>query len=172
MNVLTFKFRASEYNGWPKLRFCVDNDVLLEYDFDQEEGIVDLDLDLLDGEHILEIERYGKTTKNINFVDGKVLADQTVELLDIYIDNVKLAESFKFQGSFHYEGQEVQAGLLWGPNGKYFWNFQTPIIDWVVREKNRLREPTQDLITPGKPETEKVLKKLDEFEQALNDYKF
>ena len=171
MNVLKLKFQATNYNGWPKLRFCVDNDVLQEFDFVEEEGIVELELDLFDGEHTLEIERYGKTHNNINFVDGQVLADQIVELVDLYVDNVKLSTSFKFQGTFYFEDQIVPSGLLWGPNGKYIWKFQTPIIAWIVNEKNKVREPTQDLITPGKPETQKVYEKLDEFERLLDNIK-
>jgi len=170
-NVLKLTFLATEYNGWPKIRICIDNDILQEYDFDQNTGTVDLELDLLDGEHTLEIERYGKTNNNINYIDGQVLADQTVELVDIFVDNVKLPEIYKLQGSFHYDNQILQSTLLWGPNGKYIWRFQTPIIKWLIDKKNSTQEAIQDIITPGKPETEKIHRMLDDFERYLKETK-
>lgn len=171
VNTLKIKFCATNYNGWPSLRFCIDNDVLEEYTFDSADAEIELSLDLIDGEHVLEIERYGKTDHNVHFVDGKILADQQVELVDLYADNIKLPNFFKFQGIFYFNDQAVPYGLVWGPNGKYVWKFQTPIINWLVDQKNQTQEIIKDCITPGHPETQKVYDKLNEFEQVLNKIK-
>lgn len=165
---LNILFRATECNGWPKLRFCIDNDVLLEHDFTSEIDLISLDLDLLDGDHELEIERYDKKDDNLIFIDGKIKRDQTVELLDFFVDNVKLPMDFKYQGTFYYRDQVVPSGLVWGPNGKFIWHFKTPIVSWIVDWKNQQDPEVIDLFVPHEKNREHILNLLDEFQQELD----
>jgi hypothetical protein len=116
-NCLTLHLQASECNGWPKIRILIDNDIIQEYEFNQATVTIDIHIDLLDGDHVLEIERYGKTDQNIVFVDGQILKDQVVVLEDMYVDGVKLPEMFKYDSKFCYNNLEFPSVLTWGPNG-------------------------------------------------------
>lgn len=162
MTVLTFKFSAVESMGWPKLRFCIDNDVLLEYDFDKETAQIELPLDLIDGDHVLEIERYGKTDQQEN---------QAVTLEDIYIEDVRLPDWFKSSGTFYFFDQAIPSGLIWYPNGKYILNFSTPIINWFVDQRLEKWGPIESLFNPSESNKQKLYQTLDQFEQELNDVK-
>ena len=167
MNKLAIAFTATEYNGWPSLRFCIDNDIQQEVEFTESTLLVTLDLDLLDGLHVLEIERYGKTDANVNFVNNKILADQTVTLVDFYIDDVQLPNIFKYQGTFFYNNCKIPSGLLWGPNGKFIWHFETPILDWAIHQRKKNTNHEIDLFGKEPEDINKLLQQLDEFESLL-----
>lgn len=162
MTVLTFKFSSTECNGWPKLRFCVDDDVLVEYDFDSDTASVDIPLDLIDGNHVLEIERYGKTEDQTN---------QLVTLEDIYIQDVRLPDWFKSSGTFYFHDQAIQSGLIWHPNGKFILSFCTPIINWFVDQRLERWGPIESLFNPSQHNKQRLHQSLAEFKQELNDVK-
>lgn len=164
-NCLTLHFRAVECNGWPSIRILVDNDILQEYKFHQELTKIDLSLDLLDGNHVLEIERYGKTDKNIVFVDGKILKDQLVELVDMYIDNVKLPDMFKYNSKFCYDDKELPSSLVWGPNGTWTWNFATPLLQNLIDLKNSGID-SPDMVIPNKDNSDELLSQVREFKKS------
>lgn len=168
MNLLSLNFRATDCCGWPKLRFCIDDDVLLEHAFSQELETVALELDLIDGAHVLEIERYDKQARNIVFVDNQILQDQTVELVQIAVDDVILPDLFKYQGTFYFHDQCVPSGLLWGPNGRWIWHFHTPLIRWLIDCKKTASGDVIDLFVPTKDNSRLILNQLAEFEKALN----
>jgi hypothetical protein len=168
-NIFKFKFKATFCNGWPSLRFCVDNDVLQEFYFEQEYATVEIAMDLVDGDHILEIERFGKTNKNFVFENNSMIQDQTVELLDIYIDNIQLPLSFKHQGHFCFDDQKISGGLLWGPNGTYFLNFKTPLISWIIAEKLEKLDENLDSFIPNKYNLYQLSKDLSKFHCVLNE---
>jgi hypothetical protein len=165
-NVFKFKFKATFCNGWPSLRFCVDNDVLQEFYFEHEYATVEIVVDLFDGNHILEIERFGKTNNNFIFENNNIIQDQTVELLDMYIGNIQLPLSFKHQGHFCFDGQNIPGGLLWGPNGSYFLEFKTPLVSWVISEKLEKLDAI-DSFVPNKYNLDQLSKNLIEFNNVL-----
>jgi hypothetical protein len=167
MNKLTIAFTATEYNGWPSLRFCINDDVQQEVVFTESELSVTLDLELFDGSHVLEIERYGKTDANVNFVNNEILADQTVTLVDFYIDNVQLPDTFKYQGTFFYNDCKIPSGLVWGPNGKFIWHFETPILNWVIGQRKKNTNYEIDLFGKEPDDINRLLQQLTEFENLL-----
>lgn len=169
MSTLRVEFKATFCGGWPSLRFSIDNDVLEEFYFEQEHAIVEIPLSLMDGDHVLEIERFGKTNDNLVFENNTILQDQTVELLDIYVDNVRLPVKFKYQGCFYYNDQEAPGGLLWGPNGTYRWSFKTPIVHWLVFDKLEAEDYNMDLFIPGKYKFDQLINDLNSFEKSLNE---
>lgn len=136
MHTIKFDFKVSECNGWPTIVFLVDDDTLLEHQFTQEQETIELPIDVLDGEHLLEIERINVTRDNTQIDQtGHIIKDQLVELLNIYIDNVRLPEFFKYRGTYTLNGQSYPQGLTWGGNGIWSWDFETPIIDWAIDTK-------------------------------------
>jgi hypothetical protein len=134
---IKLEFAVSECNGWPTLQFLIDDDLYHDYQFSQEHEVVELPIDLLNGTHQLDINIYGKTPKNtIVDTDGNILKDQLVELLDIYVNDIKLPHYFKFDSVYKFNDQEYKQALVFGCNGNWLWNFETPILNWVLDYKN------------------------------------
>lgn len=164
-NCLSLEFQASECNGWPRIRILLDNDIIQEYEFDQDSARVDIPIDLLDGEHVLEIERHGKTNSNIVFVDGKILQDQTVTLVDMYVDGIKLPEMFKYNSKFCYNNSELISVLDWGPNGVWSWRFSTPLLQNLIDQRNAgVSSPS--LIVPNRDNADELLEQIDKFKKT------
>jgi hypothetical protein len=135
MNSLRFQFKVSECNGWPKLKFLIDDDLYHDYEFTSEVGSVELPLDLVEGIHKLEIELYGKTHNNTIVVDDTIVKDQLVTLDEIFIDDVKLPNFIKYLGVYKVGEAKNPQALTWGLNGIWVLIFEHPIIDWVLNLK-------------------------------------
>lgn len=132
MNSLTLTFNTTFCNGWPRLKFYIDNDLYQEFVADSKSSIINIPIDLLDGSHELVVELWGKTQLNTSVKDGIIVNDQLVTLDSIQVDGVQLPDYFKYSGTF-YHGLTPQCPCVtWGQNGKWRWNFTTPIITWVL----------------------------------------
>lgn len=165
---LRLHFKATECNGWPDIRIMFNGDVYEEVTLTQPEQFISVPLNLPIGKHVLEIERYGKTDNNLLFVDGKILNDQLVELVDIYIDDIKLGNLFKYKSAtFKHKDGEIQNGYLWGFNGTFSWSFEMPIIPWLVRVKQMIEDDNINLYIPGKHNLDELNRLLDKIENAI-----
>ena len=164
-NCLTLQFQATECNGWPKIRILIDNDIIEEYEFDQNTATIDIPIDLVDGEHVLEIERYDKTNHNIVFVDGKILQDQSVTLMDLYVDGIKLPEMFKYNSKFCYNNSELISVLDWGPNGVWSWRFNTPLLQNLIDQRNAGVD-SPSLIIPNRDNAAELLEQINKFKNT------
>jgi hypothetical protein len=172
MNTLSLIFTASFCNGWPKIKVYLDEDLYQDYEFIKYAEIVDIPLDLLDGNHVLKIELYNKTNQNTKIEDGVITQDQLVTLENIKVDGVTIPKELLYKGRYVFNDVEPQQGLTWGINGYWSWNFQTPIIDWIIIQKN-LNEDTQfdSLISQNYSEEkhQAILQQLNMLEIKLND---
>lgn len=135
MNLLGFQFNATECNGWPKLKFFIDDDLYHDYEFSASSGIVELPLDLLSGPHEIKIEFYGKTQHNTILADNEIVEDQLVTLELITVDHVTIPDFIKYLGVYQVDDVKRSQILTWGQNG--FWTLQIeyPIIDWILNLK-------------------------------------
>lgn len=136
MNYIKFKFNATEYNGWPKLKFLIDGDLYHDYEFLDNTAFVELPLDLITGNHVLDIELYDKTFNNTLVIDGVIIKDQLVTLEEIFVDNVKVPDFVKYQGIYKVGDTKTPQALTWGVNGTWTLNFEYPIIDWILDQKS------------------------------------
>ena len=162
---LILHLQATECNGWPKIRILIDNDIIQEYEFDQATATVKIPMDLLDGDHVLQIERYGKTDGNVVFVNGEILQDQMVTLIDMYVDDVKLPEMFKYDSKFCYNNSELPSVLVWGPNGVWTWKFTTPLLENLIDRKNAgVSSPS--LVIPNQDNVTELLDQIDKFKKS------
>lgn len=161
MHTIKFDFNVTEYNGWPSIVFLVDDDTLLEHQFTHEQETVELPIDLLEGEHLLEIERtnVGKNNTEID-ANGNIVKDQLVELVEMYVDDVKLPEFFKYRGVYHLNGTKYPQGLVWGGNGVWQWNFETPMVEWAIDTKVDHANSYQGITKPNK---EKIIEAKEHF---------
>ena len=169
---LRFRFKATEYNGWPKIRIMFNGDVYEEVTLSQPEQFVEVPLNLPSGKHLLEIERYDKTDNNVLFVDGQILQDQTVELADIYVDDIKLGNLFKYNNAvFKHRDGEIVNSYIWGLNGTFSWSFETPIIPWLIKVKQTLEDDNINLYIPGRQNTTELTNLIEKIESAINGFK-
>ena len=172
MNILSLVFSASFCNGWPKIKVYLDEDLYHDYEFVSHSGIVDLPIDLLDGPHILKIELYNKTNQNTKIEDDAIIQDQLVTLENIKVDGVIVPKEFLYKGQYTVNNIAPHQGLTWGINGHWSWNFQTPIINWIIIQKN-LNENL--LINPSisqnysEEKHRAILEHLNILETKLND---
>jgi hypothetical protein len=164
-NCLSLQFQATECNGWPKIRILIDNDVIEEYQFDQATALIDIPIDLVDGDHVLAIERYDKTNHNIVFTDGKILQDQSVTLLDMYVDGIKLPEMFKYDSKFCYNDLELISVLAWGPNGVWTWRFSTPLLQNLIDRRNAGVD-SPSLVIPNSNNVTELLEQIQKFKNT------
>ena len=116
MNCLGLLFTATECNGWPKLQFLINDDLIQDHQFTSSSELIEIPLDLFDGAHELGIELYGKTTTNTVLVNNIIVEDQLVTLDTIFIDGVPVPDFVKYSGIYTVGQQK----------------FNYPIIDWVL----------------------------------------
>ena len=171
MNLLEFNFTASNCNGWPKLKFYIDDDLYQDYEFLDSSATVQLPLEVLDGKHCVSIELYGKTINNTLVQDNVIVMDQLVTLENIKVDNVQLPTYFLYQG--RVDNQPDSPQLTWGINGSWRWYFYAPIIDWIIFVKNNNAQ-TADLnltVTSSfsNEKNSKLLELLDQIENELGN---
>lgn len=167
MTCLTFVFDATECNGWPRIRIGVDGDVLIDHDFVCDSESVQLELDLDAGHHVLEIERWGKQSINVDFQDGKILRDQTVTLRDIYLQDVKLPYWFIISGQFCCDQGVFDQVTTWGPNGCYRLRFGVPFERWILKQKVDNCPEVQTVYSPTESNHAALATMLDKFEKDL-----
>lgn len=137
LDQLVLEFTATCYNGWPKLKFYIDDDLYEDFTFTESKATVKLPLSLVDGEHELVVELYNKTTSNTLVDDnGNIIQDQLVTLDNLYFDNVQLPNFVKYSGIYYFNDQKIPQGLTWGVNGNWKLNFATPLVGWVLEKKD------------------------------------
>lgn len=62
--------------------------------------------------------------------------DQLVTLLGVTVDGTQIPEWLIRQtSSFHFAQQILEGCLEWQPPGTWSWNFQQPIITWILDQK-------------------------------------
>jgi hypothetical protein len=141
---LSLVFSASQHNGWPKLKFYLDDDLYEDYTFTGPSARVDIPLVLVDGEHELTIELYDKTHNNTKVVDDQIIEDQIVTLEQIQIGGVAVPDFVKYSGVYYTKEQTYPNGLTWGINGEWRVKFKMPFISWILEEKNKFNSAVYD----------------------------
>lgn len=170
MNNLKITFNASECNGWPKLRVLIDNDLYEDHLFSSTNESITVPIEFLDGRHILELEIYGKTSANTK-VDsaGNIIQDQLIELVDMFVDDIKLPEYFKYIGVYKFNDQIYPQATVWGCNGSWTWEFFTPIVTWAIDKKNDNAEKYNPPTIPSIDSLNDKLKRFTAIEELLNE---
>jgi len=171
MNKLTFCFNATKVGSWPKIKISIDDVVVHDHCFSQADESVQIPIDLSSGHHTLQIERYGKTTENINYdcVNDVIIEDQTLELTNIYIDDISLPVLFLYEGVWHWENHVEPRALFWGPNGYWTWKFDTPMIPWAISFNRIHQDAHGDMITPYIDDLSLIYKYIDQLEKAISE---
>lgn len=136
MNKIKLTFKATECNGWPKLQFLIDQDLIEDYAFTSDTAEITIPVDLVEGTHSLFVELYGKTANNTKIdADGNIIQDQTVELINMYVDDILLPDFYKWLGTYKFNNQIHLQALKWGCNGVWTWDMQIPLVSWLLDKK-------------------------------------
>lgn len=138
MNTITFKFKSTECNGYPKIFIKVDSEIVYEHHFTSiniESISVNIPNSL--GEHVVEIERFGKNESNFQLNDsGNIVKDQILEIVNIQIDGIDIP-NFVIQknSSFSWDNETHMGSTYFGPNGVWKFVYYNSLISFILNEK-------------------------------------
>lgn len=131
-NILKFTLRSTNVNGWPMVRAKFNQDLFRDICIQQELTTFEISvpLEILPNCKVT-IERYGKTSDNQSQTD-----DQIVEIIAATIDG-SLVPDFVFSkfSKFEFDSQSHNGSRYFGPNGTWIFEFNTPIITWLLDQK-------------------------------------
>jgi len=157
MITLSITFKANKVNRYPKLRVFVDQDQMEEIELSNDSQTVSFPIDLENGEHLLEIEHYDKTSEDtIATEEGMIIEDTFFRIENITIDNYDLpilvlwtcTLTPDWKGLVKPEGfpNELSQVLEVGTNGVWKMPFYTPVTDWLIQRRkastNKLKNTT------------------------------
>jgi hypothetical protein len=136
-NQLVFSCRAVSYNGYPKIQLFLDGAELPQYQIESDQFELEVLLDAGRKKRTLEIHRYGKTLDNLLIdPDGCILQDQILEIVNIKIDGIDIPQFLIQENScFKFDNQQHAGSCYFGPNGVWTFEFETPIIEFVLDQK-------------------------------------
>ena len=127
MNTLSINFKSVACNGYPTIKILLDGVQLVDHEFTQELETITITVPTNPGRHELVIDRYGKTDSNL---------DQTLSIDSVTIDNVPVPDFILNQQTKFCFNQETHVGSrFFGPNGLWYFTFQTPIITYILDQK-------------------------------------
>lgn len=172
MTRLTFEFTATECDGWPKIHIYIDDDHYETFEVSEHREKVTIPFDLLDGQHEVEIQLFGKSERStVLDGSGKIVRDQILTLEDIYVDDIKIPRFFMYEGRY-YDVPEGRQALTWGMNNvSWKWCFETPLIGWVVHRMNAKTDETagDDLNMYSDKKVEELTALLNELEGKIDE---
>ena len=166
-NQLTLRFAATECGGWPRVRVRLNGVQVAHLDFESAEQSITIDLGSEPGDHVLEVERWGKNSRNTS-----AQHDQVLELLQVQVDSVPVPESIiRDLSEFEWHERTDAGSFFFGPNGVWRMRFCTPILTYLLDHKIQHESKyTQDYLYPwsyrlGPGQAEKLLEDI-EYVQA------
>ncbi len=134
MNTITLVLRATEFNGWPKVKIFLGGTCLFDKELSQE--FTSIDVLLNDRDDYIKVERYGKTHDQFKLVDGKIVEDQILEIYSLVVDGVKIPDWFKYNQSYiEFDNIKHSNSTVLGPNGFWTLQFKLPFITFLLDKK-------------------------------------
>ena len=190
MNHITIDFTTYKFKRFPKIKIYVDDDLIEEIQFDKEQQLINIPVALEDGNHLLEIEHFDKTSRDTQIKDGKIVADTKFTIRSVVIDKFDLPSSLMYLCEFTPNWKDLHRPIDFpdvlpqsftiGPNGTWKLEFETPIENWLIKNKKANNEKLKNIITYESYEisphsvidyilTEKDHKLIKEIKELLNE---
>lgn len=130
-NLINFVLRSTNVNGWPLVKIKSVNDEFREIKINQELTDFSVTVPLHQGNNCILLSRYNKTSNN-----STQESDQILEIVNITIDGIKIPDFVLDQHSkFQFNDQIHYGSRYFSPNGIWTFEFQTPIITWVLDQQ-------------------------------------
>lgn len=135
-NTITIKFSSTNCNGYPKVKISLNRRLVSECEITPECCSVDIHLPSDPGPQKITIERYGKTEQNTSVVNNTIVADQILTIESISVDNVEVSKFSIIEDTVFESKDQIQQGIdILGFNGTWTFNFETPIITFLLDKK-------------------------------------
>lgn len=130
-NLIKIFLRCTNVNGWPFIKIKTANTDFEAITIHQELVNFSVPITNVQGKNVIIVERYGKTESN-QLPD----IDQIVELLTVSVDGSVVPDFILNKFSrFEFDNQVHAGGRFFGPNGVWYFEFETPIITWILDQK-------------------------------------
>lgn len=135
-NILKVVVKSTECNGWPNLNFYLKNQLVEKIEGCSELHSFKVGLPATKSQTFIKLERYGKTDNNFILKNQQIVKDQTIEIINVLVDDIELPDYLIYQNCY-IEFNEVRhdGSRFLGPNGVWIFNFETPIITFLLDEK-------------------------------------
>ena len=190
MNYIKINFLNYKFKKFPKIKIFLDGDLLEEVNFDKDSQLITIPTELDNGNHTLEIEHFDKTSKDTQIINGKISADTKFTIKSITIDNFEIPTSLLYLSEFKPNWKNLvkpknfpdvlRQSFTIGPNGTWKFKFETPIEDWLIKDRKEKNEKIKNIKTYESYEvstesvidyilTEKDIKLVKEIKQLLNE---
>lgn len=135
-NILKVVVKSTECNGWPNLNFYFENQLVEKVKGCSELHSFEVDLQPAESHTFIKLERYGKTDNNCIFKNEQIIKDQTIEIVRVSVDDIKLPDHLIYQNCYiEFDGFRHDGSRFLGPNGVWVLNFKTPIITFFLDQK-------------------------------------
>jgi len=130
-NVINIFLKSTNVNGWPFIKIKTADTDFKSIIIDQDLIKIELPITNRQGKNFIVIERYGKTKLNqLNNID------QTVEITTVTVDNSSIPDFiFDKFSRFEFNDQVHTGSRFFAPNGVWYFEFETPIITWILDQK-------------------------------------
>ena len=70
---IEISFNNQKFLRYPKVKIFIDGDLLEEKTFEKQKETVCIPVDMIDGDHLLEIEHFDKTNRDTEYKNGEIL---------------------------------------------------------------------------------------------------
>lgn len=158
MNLLELTFNATKSDKWPKLRFFINEDLIEDFQFVNNNATVAIPIDLIDGEYVLSVELYDKQQGSTQYV----------ELMDMFVDGIKLIDFYKWLGVYKFDNQVHPQSLHWECNGVWEWKMRIPLLTYLLDKKIENEERFTLPIMSNRERLSIETQKISNFEEQLN----
>ena len=134
---LKFQFRCQPCNGWPRIQVKIDDRLLCDHDFSQDEEYLTISVPVATGTRKLSITRYGKTQDNTKVDEhGNIVQDQILEIKSVDVRGSRIPDYIFDQHSvFQFDDQTHLGSRYFGPNGQWTFEFVEPLVTWILDQK-------------------------------------
>jgi len=130
-NLIKVFLKCTNVNGWPFIKIKTTDSDFKSITINQEFVNFSVPITRLPSKNVIIVERYGKTESN-QLPD----VDQTVEILSVTVDNIAIPDFILAQFSrFEFANQCHTGSRFFGPNGIWTFDFDTPIITWILDQQ-------------------------------------
>lgn len=179
MDCLTFAFKATCCNGWPKIKIFRDHTVIKNHQFSNEKETISIEIPNSRGNHLICVERFGKEDHNVVVSDGFIIEDQVVEIESIFINGVKLPDFvINNHTEFKFADQVHKGSTYFGPNGTWSLKYYGSMVTWLLDRKiTHEVQYNQDYQFPwayklGPDSVSKTVDEIDSLLEKIQNFKF
>jgi hypothetical protein len=157
----TFKFRATQGRTWPSAHILVNNFQIHTQEINNVNTEMSVDVFMDRGPNNISICFFSKQERETVIEQGNIVADQSLELIAVYADDILLeswfwtdhyylAQYFRgYKKQFPDAPEQLYSQLIWHFPGRFMiTNLPSTADFWDWYQKNRTSRVLKDLVDP------------------------